>query len=273
MQQLPIRTILSLLSLLLWSSPSLASSCPGSRLQNDGVIFGITVCSHRSMPRTLVKHVAVITAEYLDNDENGKADNPAVVNALSRNRATLLILPDEEHLEHLEEHMERLAERTGREPQMQPVLLDDIHPGGAARGEFDATLEEVLHLITQAGYAYAYPTLFGERPGTAIAKAMDRARGGYFATVPSRYPRNAWYSYDDRTCEYNCMISEYFYWALTSLLNGQNFPGRQEEIAHEWRANTPEKLRRIDPDVTRLLTNPRYALPSRLPDGHYRPWQ
>ena len=47
------------------------------------------------------------------------------------------------------------------------------HPRSASCSVFDAAYEEILHLITSAGYANAYPEIFGEKPGTAITIAMD----------------------------------------------------------------------------------------------------
>ena len=85
-------------------------------------------------------------------------------------------------------------------------------PGGARLGKFDSSYEEILPLITSAGYAYAYPDVFGEKLGTDIANAMDKARGGRFQRVPRKYPSNAWFSYDDRSCDYSCQITEYIYW-------------------------------------------------------------
>jgi len=99
---------------------------------------------------------------------------------------------------------------------------------------------------------------------------MDIARDGHFEDVPASYPAGAWYTYDDETCDYACMISEYIYWALTSNLGGQNFPGRYEEIGHEWKLNTPEKLRQGDPAIYELLTDPEYHFPTHLPDGNYQ---
>ncbi len=61
------------------------------------------------------------------------------------------------------------------------------------------------------------------------------------------------------------------YWGLTSLLGGQDFPGRGERISNEWRLNTPAKLKAGDPDLYRLLTKPEYRFPTALPDGRYRP--
>ena len=71
---------------------------------------------------------------------------------------------------------------------------------------------------TQHGYAEVYPNKFGENKNSEIAKAMDEARGGYFKNVPNSYPSIAWYTYDDKTCNYSCQITEYTYWTLTSIL-------------------------------------------------------
>jgi hypothetical protein len=66
------------------------------------------------------------------------------------------------------------------------------------------------------------------------------------------------------------MVVEYEYWALTSLLGGQQSADRCEEIEHEWRLCTPEQVRARDAAVVKLLTDPGYHLPTRLPDGNYR---
>ena len=65
------------------------------------------------------------------------------------------------------------------------------------------------------------------------------------------------------------MAAEYIYWGLTSLLGAQDFPGRLEQIDNEWRLNTPELFEERDPDLFALLTDPEYALPTRLPTGNY----
>ena len=103
--------------------------------------------------------------------------------------------------------------------------------------------------------------------GTTIAKAMDKARGGHFRSVPDRYPDGAWYTYDDRTCDYGCQITEYIYWGLTSLLGAQGFPGRAEQIGNEWRLNTPTKLKAGDRLIGAAAHNDA-SVPA--PDGLHR---
>ena len=83
------------------------------------------------------------------------------------------------------------------------LWASDVVPDGRDRGCFDATLEEVLHLISDVGYGNAYPATFGERVGSELADAMDIARGGRFRRVPEQYPEEAWYTYDV-SCEYGC---------------------------------------------------------------------
>jgi hypothetical protein len=204
-------------------------------------VLGIRVLATADSSDEIVLHVANILAEYLDNDEDGVADNPKVMDALIRGKAVYWHSDD-----------------------------DEVHPNGAAQGLFDASLEEVLHLITDQGYGGAYPEVFGRVPVTEISNLLDKARGGRFEDVPEEYPDNAWFTYDDETCDYDCQNSEYIYWILTSILGAQDSPGRFEQINNEWRLNTREKVKQGDPDAYALFTDPKYKFPTVLPDGKYK---
>ncbi|KAA3612436.1 MAG: hypothetical protein DWQ01_04635 [Planctomycetota bacterium] len=244
--------------------PQSTSTDPFERFfSHRTTVFGIPVFATASVQEINFRHAAAVLAEYLDNDENGQVDDPAILQALIRNKGALCILKDEDELDFV-------LENANSFPFEAQALFDhEIHPGGAARGEFDATLEEVLHLYSNVGLAKAYPEEFGESPGTSLSRAMDLARGGYFDRIPTTYPASAWYSYSDRSCDYECQATEYFYWAMTTLLGAQDFPGRAEEIRHEWRFTKPEQLRQGDPAIYQLLTKGPATLPKRLPDGLY----
>ena len=229
-------------------------------------VFGVSVRGTAGTPDTKMLHAANVMAEYLDNDADGNPDNALVVQKLQANNATLIMTIDFAELDAVRSELGVDAIPEG---VLQDLNAAETRPGGAANGEFDATFEEVLHLITHGGYAHAYPDVFGENPGTSLANAMDKVRGGRFMQIPDPYPEGAWYTYDDQTCDYGCMAAEYIYWGLTSLLGAQDFPGRLEQIDNEWRLNTPELLGEHDPDLFALLTDPDYALPTRLPTGNY----
>ena len=246
-------------------------SCKGDKNGGNGygfsksaTVFGIKILATKATGDAKILHAAKVMAQYLDNDEDGKVDNQAVVDQLKSVNATLVMFKDEDEADNFHYDGPDLNHAQG-------LWDEETIPSfnkNSSNSRFDASLEEVLHLITHEGYSEVYPEL-AEKKGSKLASAMDKARGGYFESPPANYPAGAWYSYDDKTCEYDCMITEYFYWALTSLMGGQSYPGRLNEIGHEWKLNTPEKLKTGDPDVYGILTDPQYGLPSILPDGEY----
>ncbi len=229
------------------------------------IVFGIRLVASANVPDEKLSHAGHIMAEYLDNDEDGEADDPPVIEAMQNRRAILVMFGTADELENSGIFDADIINQYWG----QDLYADET----AQPGRFDASLEEVLHLITTAGYEQVYPEAFGSQPGSLLTEAMDLARGGQFMSVPERYPEEAWYHYDDRTCDYRCMAVEYFYWALTTLLGAQDLPQRCAEIRVEWEPCTAEALEMVDPAIYALLTDPQYRLPTRLPDGRYEPGQ
>lgn len=238
------------------------TTVPGFTKQID--VFGIQIYATNNVADDKMLHAANLLAEYLDNDEDGIPDNQPVVDAMVKHNTSLIMSKDEDEM--------RSLDRSSLPPGEKQGLWDyETRPGGAERGVFDAAIEEIIHPITHVGYATVYPEVFGTNPGSEVGKIMDEARGGHFERVPDIYPDNSWYTYDDETCLYECQITEYIYWALTSILGAQNFPGRLENIQQEWRYNTKEKVEKGDPRIYALLTDPQYKFPTILPDGSYSP--
>lgn len=224
-------------------------------------VFGINIYAVPSVADERLLHAANVMAQYLDNDEDGAVDNQAVVDKMLEKNAFMVMWKSENDL--------NIDPPNGWEGQ--DLGNDETQPSYVANGktgQFDASLEEVFHLISHVGYAAVYPDVFGETQGTTLANAMDIARGGQFTSVPNPYPAGAWYTYDDTTCDYGCMAAEYVYWALTSILGAQE--NRLDEIGHEWKLNTHDLVQSTDPAIYQLLTDPQYNLPTVLPDGRYR---
>ena len=219
------------------------------------VVFGIPIYAYSTVEDSKLLHAANVMAQYLDNDEDGNVDNKILLSAMLSNEAALFMWKHESQIN-------LNAQDLGADE-----TLPEWHINGQ-EGQFDATLEEVWHVITHSGYAKAYPNIFGENYGTALTDAMDIARGGYFKEVPNSYPDDAWYTYDDYTCDYECMSVEYIYWGMTSILGAQE--NRLDEIQQEWDLNTIELVESIDTKIYKLLTNPKYKFPTILPDGSYK---
>jgi len=225
-------------------------------------VFGIDIYASPQSDDSRLLHAANLMAQYLDNNEDGVIDNQLVLNKMIENKAFMVFWKTESDLSSLTPPGDRMGQDLGNDETI-PVW----HTNGHA-GTFDAALEEVWHIITNAGYAQVYPTVFGVNSGTELANAMDIARGGHFTTIPNPYPTNAWYSYDDQTCDYDCMTSEYIYWGMSSILGAQE--NRLSEISQEWKLNTNQLVKDTDQSLYSLLTNPIYKFPTVLPDGTYK---
>ena len=226
------------------------------------MVFGIAIYAVPGIDDKRLLHAANIMAQYLDNDENGIVDNELVLEKMLANNAFMFMWNSESDFNNITMPDNAIGQDLGNDE-----TVPEWHTNGQI-GRFDASLEEVWHIITSTGYAYAYPDVFGEETGTSLSNAMDIARGGNFTTIPNPYPSEAWYTYDDETCTYECMNTEYIYWAMTSILGAQT--NRLDEISQEWDLNTVELVQNNDTAVYALLTNLEYKFPIILPDGTYR---
>ena len=238
-------------------------------------VFGIHIYATDFVPEKKILHVADVLAQYLDNDEDGTPDNQKVVDAIVKRNGGVFMTASQNKYEwdELRKYLPDGPYASCYADQTIPdALVNGVLSEEALRGEQDAPWEEVLHLITGQGYASVYPSAFAYEPGSKLGDAMDLARGGHFPDRrPEKYPDGAWFTYyDNFSCGYRCMISEYVYWALTSILGAQAHPGRAERIKDEWKLPTKEQVRTGDPAVYALLTNPKYKLPTVLPDSEYK---
>lgn len=232
-----------------------------SNFNRKVVVFGIDIYAVAGVKDVNLLHAANLLAQYLDNDEDGTVDNQKVIDAMLSNKAYMVMWKKESDLNNA-----FISGRIG-----QDLGDDETHPDFVKNGKtgtFDAALEEVWHIVTHAGHETAYPNIFGTQQGSAISNAMDIARGGQFTTIPNPYPSNAWYSYDDQTCDYECQGGEYIYWVMSSMLGAQE--NRLNEIGHEWKLNTRALVQNTDVAAFALLNDTQYKFPTVLPDGSYR---
>ena len=100
---------------------------------------------------------------------------------------------------------------------------------------------------------------------------MDIARGGQFINIPNQYPEEAWYHYDDWTCDYECMAIEYLYWCIVSHMGILDDTQTCNGIDNEWELCTPELFESTDVSMYAILTDPQYIMPQLAPDGNYCP--
>ena len=248
-------------------------------------VFGINILATSEVSDEKILHAANITAELIDNNEDGKPDNTCVTAMLNE----------------LSTYVSMYNQEDGNSVEINPDPLDeagaDKYSGlGAyetvdnyADGEnHDASIEEIFHLITQQGYSNVYPGIFGESntSTSSLAKAMDVARGGeqrcseeeckwtynntscpiWSDTVDAG---DAWYFYADESADYATQMTEYIYWSVSSNFGMHDSSVGHKKAKSEWCPNTKEKLKAQDTTIYNLINDPKYAFPAVLPNASY----
>ena len=252
-------------------------------------VFGINLLATTDVPDAKLLHAANITAELIDNNEDGTVDNLCVLSKVvelssyvsmhSKDSPTVEI--DSDPLDDA-----GVVDSAGNSPSVG-LGHEETRVNYADNESHDASIEEIFHLITQRGYSSAYPTVFEEsNTSTSIlAKAMDAARGGEQrcaeetcewtynnTTCPdngSVASGKAWYFYSDSTADYATQMTEYIYWSVSSYVGMHDSTAGKTKADSEWCPNTKAELLAQDPTVYNLIDNSTYAFPSVMPDASY----
>ena len=219
-------------------------------------VLGLHIFAKSNVSNSRVLHSANILAQWIDNNEDGEPDDAAVHQELVNRYASILMWWNESQAE---DDMDNIPDSTWDNYGLQALFGDEVNLNYPDNNEFDPTLEENLHLVTHEGYARVYPSVWGEAHNTQMTDTMDSVIAG------------GWYHYNDPTCDYECMATEYMYWSLTSIIGAQNYPWRIPEIADEWELPTPKLMMQHDSAMVKMLQNPKWGLATVLPDGSYNP--
>jgi hypothetical protein len=219
-------------------------------------VLGLHVFAKSNVSNSRVLHCANLLAQWIDNNEDGVPDNPAVHQNLVDGYASMLMWWNENQAEG---DYDQIPDSTWDNYLLQDLFGEEVNLNFPNNQEFDPSLEETLHLVSFGGYAPVYPAVWGEDHGTQMTNTMDDVIAG------------GWYHYDDPTCDYQCKATEYFYWSLTSLLGAQDYSWRIPEIADEWELPTPKLMMQHDSAMVKMLQDPQWGLATVLPDGSYNP--
>ena len=233
-------------------------------------VFGLGVYAESGLSDEQVLHAADVLAELLDNDEDGVVDDQALLSRLQDMNALVPMFNSEEI--HESPALLDFEENYNGNGVGAVLFANEVDPENPGLWGSDATIEEIMHTINHIGHVPLYPDAFGLQPNSSLlSDAMDEARGGQFIEHPGEYPEDAWYHYDDVTCEYDCMAIEYLYWAQVANMGLLNDTETCEGIDNEWQSCSKELLESMDVLIYALVTDPQYMLPQIAPDGQYNP--
>ena len=278
------QTIYIVFFLLILAVKPAMSECPKIKGIKMVKSFGIEICAMPKVEDKFLNHAKKIMDKLVDYNNDGVVDNQKVIDKIISTGSVFAIFRSEREVykfenvfypEEVMEEMDMITRQNGLdfdsdedEDKIEALLEQNFgtflavfteEMNLSSRGKtWDPTIEEALHLITHMGYAQAYPNVFGQNKHSEIAKLMDEARGGYFEKAQQRYPSGAYYTFDDDSCTYACQITEFTYWAITSLRGQQTERGN--EISEEWQLYTPEKIISKAPKLEKLLTKDEYKI-------------
>ena len=244
------------------------SSALGCFSKYINVLDCFDIYAEQSVSDAKVLHVAAVAAELLDNDENGVVDDINIFNSLQDNHALMPVFSYDGNscMDDFEDHY-------NGDGVSAVLYRNEIDPSNPGHWGDDATVEEVIHTINHVGHVNVYPSYFDITPNSSVmSDAMDIARGGQFLSIPSQYPEEAWYHYDDWTCDYECMAIEYMYWSIVSNMGILDDPQTCTGIDNEWELCTPELFSSTDIMMHELITDPVHKIPQFAPDGNYCPF-
>ena len=230
-------------------------------------VLGLGIYAEANVEDAYVLHAAHILAELLDNDEDGEVDDQTLWAELLSQEALVPMFNGEGSPAENEFFENYRGEGVGA-----VLYNNEIDPSQPGHWGADATIEEIMHTINSIGHRVIYPAAFELDPNSSkLTQAMDVARGGQFIAHPGTYSDDAWYHYDDTTCDYGCMAIEYLYWAQVSNMGILDDAQTCAGIANEWEPCSRALLESMDVLMYALITDPQYKLPQLAPNGAYEP--
>ena len=231
------------------------------------VLGCFSIYAESTISNAKVKHAAAVAAELLDNNEDGIVDDPLIeAQLINKNALMPLFFQDGNSAMDIFEY------NYNGDGVSAVLYNNEIDPAQTGHWGDDATVEEIMHTINHVGHTNVYPAAFSMQANSSLmSTAMDVARGGQFMTIPNPYPASAWYHYDDWTCDYECMMIEYMYWAIVSYMGILDDTQTAAGIANEWEPHNAILLQSMDVLMYALITDPAYKLPLLAPDGNYCP--
>jgi len=236
---------------------------PFSPLPKYTTVFGVPVFADKKTSIAKFQHVASVLASWLDNDQDGCADNPLVIKKLTEAKPRPAVQINELNSKD-SEAFDNLGFTCNAPLGANEIELNCVGPRATDKCS-DTTLEETLHMVTAHGFERAWPEAFSPH-GSKLTAAMDVARGGKFEDSPVKYPSTAWFTYYG--CTYTCQVTEYIYWGVSAWVGA--LVGRGKGIKEEWKFNTRAKLEAGDVLLTAIIKNTTaYKLPTISPTGRY----
>ena len=196
--------------------------------------FGVLLAADRRMPAAYIEQSAAVLAEMLDQDRDGRPDDPALVELLADRGTAWLAMPvDEDDWERRQ--LPRLERALGYDIVIPAWWLEPVPDGPDDHGRA-VIVEEIHHFITQFGLSRLHPKIFGVDDWTSvIARETQRARCDFWQHPENDCPgRPA--VFPGECADPNCDAVEFYHQVVVTRAGmepgwrGIGFPETRDEL-------------------------------------------
>ena len=222
--------------------------CPTKIFDKGAIVFeSMLICGTSMVPQEKIAHAANVAAQWLDNNQDGVVDNPAVLEELKKNKATLLMSEMG--------FSEIFMIKNFAEIEKGGFFIQDLYAEETNNpNQRDASQEEIHHLIWGAGFASVYPEVFD-----------DQSRDSEIYAAWKFSDKKGYYRYDDPTCDDFCKTMEHLYKATAALLNSS-----ADLAEYELMIKSSRELQEKHPLMMDIFLSEEYEYPKTIwPDGKY----
>lgn len=224
------------------------SNSPLGMFDKSAVIFdAITIYGTNGVPVEKLKHAAKVTAQWLDNDQNGEIDDTNLQETLIKNKPVVIMSKDGFSTLAMVQIMSKFSGHS-----IQDLSAEETNNPSRR----DASQEEIHHIIMNAGFQKMVPRIFSDQEsvGSTLYKIWKYAND------------NDYYVYDDPTCDDACKTTEFVYLATAAYLDSQ-----ADLFSDEMRVKTRAALKEKLPGILEIFESNAYVYPIHIwPDGNYK---
>ncbi len=224
------------------------TGCPSNVFDKSAVVFdAYTICGTKWVPQAKLKHAANVAAVWLDNNRDGKADEPRLIETLKQNKPVVMMSDKGMGAWAMSKIMTASKWMT-----MQDLTAQETNNPKRR----DASQEEIHHLIMNAGWIKLFPKIFSDQ----------KSENSKLYTVWKKANDNKYYSYNDPTCNDACKVTEFVYLATASYL------GSKADLASdEMRLKTKAEMQEKIPEIIKIIESKDYVYPKlEWPNGEYK---
>ncbi len=224
------------------------SNSPLGMFDKSAVIFdAITIYGTNGVPTKKLRHAANVTAQWLDNNQDGIIDDKDLQQTLIKNNPTVVMsgtgFGSVQYAQIFAAFSNSVLQDLSAEETNNP-------------NRRDASQEEIHHIIMNAGFQKMLPKIFNDQKsdGSTLYKIWKYADD------------NGYYAYDDPTCDDACKTTEFVYLATAAYLDSQ-----ADLFSDEMRVKTRAALKEKLPGIIEIFESKAYVYPIYIwPNGKYK---